>query len=218
MDGLFAPPLETFRPLSGFDGSGLSTLSSRRLQRRHAQLGAGRQRLAERLFFAVLPDAASAEEIADRARRLRLSHGLTGKPFEKEHFHVPLFHVGGAVCDSPNDLVEALTERASKMVMPSFRVAFDRVMSFRNGALVLSGDDGVIGLEVLQQRLSDVLDGRPRRARPFTPHLTLLRDSQRIAKHPIEPISWTVREIVLVHSQLGRTRHQHLARLPLVTG
>ena len=99
--------------------------------------------------------------------------------------------------------------------MPSFRVAFDRAMSFRNGALVLSGDDSVIGLEVLQQRLSDVLDGRPRPARSFTPHLTLLRDSQRVAAHPIEPISWTVREVVLVHSLLGRTTHRHLARLPL---
>jgi RNA 2',3'-cyclic 3'-phosphodiesterase len=217
VDGLFAPPLEMFRPSSGVDGNRLPILSSRRLQRRHDQIGAGRQRLTDRLSFAVLPDAATAEDIADRARRLRLSHGLTGKPLQKEHFHVTLFHVGDAVCDPPTELVEMLTERAAKVVMPSFRVAFDRVMSFRNGALVLSGDDSVIGLEVLQQRLSDVLDGRPRPARPFTPHLTLLRDSQRIAKHPIEPISWTVREVMLVHSLLGRTTHRHLARLPLVT-
>lgn len=115
-----------------------------------------------------------------------LSHGLTGKPFEKEHFHVPLFHVGNAVCDPPTKLVEILTERAAKVVMPSFRVAFDRAMSFRNGALVLAGDDSVIGVEVLQQRLSDALDGRPRPARPFTPHLTLLRDSQRVATDQLD--------------------------------
>jgi len=146
---------------------------------------------------------------------LRLSHGLTGKPLDKEHFHVPLFHVGNDVCVPPPELVEILTERAARVVMPSFRVAFDRVMSFRNGALVLSGADSVIGLEVLQQRLSDALDGRPRPARPFTPHVTLLRDGQRVDAHPIEPISWTVRDVVLVHSLLGRTTHRHLARLPL---
>ena len=214
MDGLFATPFDTFNPSSGLSGNRLSMLSARRLRRRHGQVGPRRSPPTDRLFFAVLPDADSAEDIADRARRLRMSHGLTGKPLQKEHFHVTLFHAGDGF-GFPTELVEVLAERAAKVVMPAFRVAFDRAMSFRNGALVLSGDDSVIGLEVLQQRLSDVLDGRPRPARSFTPHLTLLRDSQRVAAHPIEPISWTVREVVLVHSLLGRTTHRHLARLPL---
>jgi len=144
-----------------------------------------------------------------------MSHGLTGKPLQKEHFHVTLFHVGDDICDPSPELVDVLTERAARVVMPSFRAAFDRVMSFRNGALVLSGDDSVIGLEILQQRLSDALDGRPRPARSFTPHMTLLRDRQQVAAHPIEPVSWTVREVVLVHSLLGRTTHRYVARLPL---
>jgi RNA 2',3'-cyclic 3'-phosphodiesterase len=215
MDGLFATSLETLRPSSGVGSGRPPILSARRLQRRHDQIGPRKRCATDRLFFAVLPDAETAEDIADRARRLRMSHGLRGKPLEKEHFHVTLFHVGDDVCVPPTDLVELLIERAAKVVMPSFRVAFDRVMSFRNGALVLSGDDSVIGLEILQQRLSDALDGRPRPARRFTPHLTLLRDGQRVAAHPIEPISWTVREVVLVHSLLGRTTHRHLARLPL---
>jgi len=179
------------------------------LRRRHGQIGPRRSPPTDRLFFAVVPDADTAEDIADRARRLRLSHGLTGRPLQKEHFHVTLFHAGDGF-GFPTELVEVLTERASKVVMPPFRVAFDRVMSFRNGALVLSGNDSVVGMEVLQQRLSDVLDGRPRPARSFTPHLMLLRDSQRVAAHPIEPISRTVREVVLVHSLLGRTTHQHV--------
>lgn len=214
MDGLFATPFDAFSPSSGLSGNRLSMVSARRLRRRHGQVGPRRSPPTDRLFFAVLPDADTAEDIADRARRLRMSHGLTGKPLQKEHFHVTLFHAGDGF-GFPSELVEVLAERAAKVVMPAFRVAFDRAMSFRNGALVLSGDDSTIGLEVLQQRLSDVLDGRPRPARSFTPHLTLLRDSQRVAAHPIEPISWTVREVVLVHSLLGRTTHRHLARLPL---
>jgi 2'-5' RNA ligase len=60
-----------------------------------------------------------------------------------------------------------------------------------------------------------VTSGRPRPARPFTPHLTLLRDRHLVPEHDISPIEWEVREIVLVHSLLGRTVHRHLARVPL---
>ena len=107
-------------------------------------------------------------------------------------------------------------ERLSSVVMPAFRVAFDRVGSFRNGAVVLRGDESLIGLEVLQQRVSDAFDTRPHAARAFTPHVTLLRDAKRVEEHDITPIEWTVKEVVLVHSLLGRTTHRHVARLPLV--
>ena len=72
-----------------------------------------------------------------------------------------------------------------------------------------------VGLDVLQQRLSDALDGEPRQARPFTPHVTLLRDRHRVPEQRIEPIEWTVRELVLVHSLIGRPAHRHLARWSL---
>jgi RNA 2',3'-cyclic 3'-phosphodiesterase len=79
----------------------------------------------------------------------------------------------------------------------------------------LRGDESLIGLEILQQRLSDSLDGRPQRARAFTPHMTLLRDAHRVPDHDIEPIEWQVQDVVLVHSLLGKTTHRHLARVPL---
>jgi 2'-5' RNA ligase len=46
----------------------------------------------------------------------------------------------------------------------------------------------------------------------FTPHVTLLYDRRNVEEQPIEPISWTVREFVLIHSMQG---HTHLARWPL---
>ena len=211
MNDLFAAPSETFRPIFGAGRDRPSGLTARRARRRHAQIGPAR---TDRLFLAVLPDPETASRISCLARHLRIGHGLTGKPLEPEHFHVTLCHIGDGV-GLPSELVESVTERAAGVVMPSFRVAFDRALSFSNGALVLSGDESVIGLEVLQQRLSDAFDGRPQPARRFTPHLTLLRDGHRIPEQPIEPISWTVREVVLVHSLLGRTTHRHLARLPL---
>jgi 2'-5' RNA ligase len=180
----------------------------RRLRRRHEALAGP---ATDRLFLAVLPDAETAGRIAQMARHLRVSHGLSGKPLRPEHFHVTLCHIETGIGLTPG-VVESVKASAASVAMPSFRVCFDRAGSFRNGALVLRGDDGVIGLDILQQRLSDALDGEPRRARHFTPHVTLLRDGHRVPEQAIEPIEWNVREVVLVHSQIGRTEHRHIAR------
>lgn len=215
MNELFATPPETFRPALGVSRERPALLTARRMRRRHVEIG-GRsgRRATDRLFLAVLPDPDTAARIAQLARHLRIGHDLTGKPLEAAHFHVTLCHIGDGI-GLPREVVTAVTERTRDVAMPPFKVMFDRVKSFRNGALVLCGDDSVVGLEVLQQRLSDALDGRPGPARPFTPHVTLLRDGQIVAEQPIEPIGWTVREVVLVHSLLGQTTHRHVARLPL---
>jgi 2'-5' RNA ligase len=186
-------------------------LMIRRLRRRHEAL-AGRP--TDRLFLAVVPDAETADRIAQIARHLRISHGLSGRPLHPEHLHVTLCHIETGIGFTPG-VVDSVKACATAVAMPSFRVCFDRAESFKNGALVLRGDDGTIGLDVLQQRLSDALDGEPHRARSYTPHVTLLRDNHRVPEQRIEPIEWTVREVVLVHSLLGRTTHRHVARWPL---
>jgi 2'-5' RNA ligase len=186
-------------------------LAIRRLRRRQEALA---ERPTDRLFLAVLPDAETAVRIAQTARHLRLSHGLAGRPLQPDHFHVTLCHIETGIGLTPGK-VDEVKACAASVAMPSFRVGFDRAESFRNGALVLRGDDGTIGLDVLQQRLSDALDDAPRKARSFTPHVTLLRDNHRVPEQRIEPIEWTVRELVLVHSLLGRTTHRHLARWSL---
>jgi RNA 2',3'-cyclic 3'-phosphodiesterase len=219
--GLFTRTNDLLNSMPGLAGPMNRTpsqLFARRLRRRHAGLGpvAAQRQATDRLFFAVRPDQETAARIAERTMRWRAAHGLTGKPLKPEHLHVTLFHVGDDDTPPPAELIEALGERAAQIAMPAFRVEFDRVMSFRNGAFVLGGNDHLIGLHVLQQRLSDALDARPGPARRFEPHVTLLRDSQRIAEQPIEPISWTAREIVLVHSLLGQTIHRDVVRVPLL--
>jgi RNA 2',3'-cyclic 3'-phosphodiesterase len=215
-----APSFSAFPPVL----QGMSVLKTRRHQRVHARLaqlalpryphGKPKSGATDRLFLAVVPPADVAARIARLARHLKIGHDLRGKPLEPAHFHVTLCHLGDGI-GVPADVVALATERTASIAMPSFKVAFDRVESFKNGALVMRGDDSVIGLEVLQQRLSDALDGSPQLARPFTPHLTLLRDRHLVPEHDIEPIEWQVEEVVLVHSLLGKTTHRHLARVPL---
>jgi RNA 2',3'-cyclic 3'-phosphodiesterase len=59
---------------------------------------------------------------------------------------------------------------------------------------------------------------KPFVANSFEPHVTLLRDRTRVAKldeRVIEPIGWTVRDLVLIHSSLGRGRYQLYGRWQL---
>lgn len=203
------------RPPVSFEHGLAKRLSANRLQRHSRQLLRPQKAATDRLFLAALPDAETAERIADLGRRLRIGHELRGKLIRPEHLHVTLHLVDQDVEAPSSSKIDAVMDRLAGVTMPSFKVAFDRVGSFRNGAFVLRGDDSLIGLEVLQQRVSDAFDARPQAARTFTPHVTLLRDSRLVEGHDITPIEWTVKEVVLVHSLLGRTTHRHVARLPL---
>lgn len=218
MSALFGATIETLggrQPLAPRLEPGLARVGVDRFRRRYAGLRRTKQSFTDRLFFAALPDAETAELISKRAAVWRAQHGLTGRLLKPGHFHVTLstVHEGHGLPDA--DEIDGWVARADEIPMPSFRVGFDRLMSFSNGALVLTGDDSTVGMEVLQQRLSDSLDDTPRPARRYTPHVTLLYDGRHIDAEPVEPITWTVREIVLVHSLIGQTTHRHIASIPL---
>ena len=218
MRGLFGSTVGAFEGEFGLPGlatHSVSRVAAQRLRRRHAGLRPVKVPATDRLFFAILPDEETAAGIHERAERWRREHGLTGRLLRPEQFHVTLHVAEENPGVSLPGMIELLAERASTLAMPAFRVDFDRVLSFRNGAFVLSGDETTVGLQVLHQRLGDALDPTPRLARRFTPHLTLLRDGKHIAEHDVERIGWTVREVVLVHSLIGQTTHRHVARIPL---
>ena len=115
------------------------------------------------------------------------------------------------------------SETAAAIRAAPFEVAFDCAMSFSgksNGRpLVLCSSKNLAALAAFQQTLSTAIRkaGLHQWVQPsFVPHVTLLYDGRRVPKQAIEPISWTVREFVLVHSLLGRSRHEPLARWPLL--
>src|SRR6202043_848028 len=103
--------------------------------------------------------------------------------------------------------------------MKPFEVSFDRTSSFRgklgNHPFVLLGDNGLSRLRSFRRTLGAAMMRKGFRRlvnTGFTPHVTLLYDIRNVEEQPIEPILWTVREFVLVHSMRG---HAHLARWPL---
>jgi RNA 2',3'-cyclic 3'-phosphodiesterase len=169
----------------------------------------------DRLFLAAVPDTATADRIAGMARRLKYAYGFTGKLTPPDRLHVSLFFLGGL----PDDMVRAACAGLSDVRAPPFEIVFDRGVSFRSRAscrpFVLVGDDGPSRLKSFRQMLSEALirKGLRRRASTsFTPHITLLYDVRGVDEHPVAPITWSVRDFVLIRSEQG---HTHLMRWPL---
>jgi RNA 2',3'-cyclic 3'-phosphodiesterase len=170
----------------------------------------------DRLLFLVYADRTAAVAAVETGRDVRNEYGLRGALLLSHHIHSTIWRVHDGFSPPPDELIAALAACAKRVSTPAFRVSFDRVESFVGGALVLRGEEGVVGLELLHENLKAVL-GIKRTSR-FVPHLTLLRDKYRLLPSmPIEPIEWTVSEFVLVHSLLGKTTHRVLARFPLVS-
>jgi RNA 2',3'-cyclic 3'-phosphodiesterase len=179
------------------------------------------QRATDGLFFALFPDANAAARIAVLARRLRGDYGLRGAPLRTDRFHVTLHHLGN-YAGLPQGVVAMASQAAAAVAMPPFNIGFNRVASFssapRNRPLVLLGHDGVAAVTVFQQALGMTMKkaGLGRWAKlGYTPHLTLLYEDRCIAEHVVETIAWTAQTLILVHSLLGQTRHEALARWPM---
>jgi RNA 2',3'-cyclic 3'-phosphodiesterase len=170
------------------------------------------------LFFALFPDATAAQQLERIAHQQCIRHRLRGRPLAAGRFHVSLLGFGKHA-GLPRSLVAEAVETAATLAMPRFEVTFDRAMSFlgRPRPLVLCGGDGVAKLIAFQRTLGDAIQtrGLGRVKTQYTPHVTLLYDERGIERHAIEPVRWTVREFVLVHSLLGRTTHIPLGRWPL---
>jgi len=175
----------------------------------------------DRLFFALYPDPATAQCIAQTAQSLRQRCGLKGKPLEPERLHITLHHLGDTV-GVPAHVVVAATQAAEGLGAAAFDVTFDRADSFagraRKRPFVLRGEAGLAELLGFQQSLGVAMAkaglGRWVETR-FTPHVTLLYDDQLVGPQAIEPIHWRATEFVLVHSLLGQHKHVMLGRWPL---
>ncbi len=171
-----------------------------------------------RLYLGAVPDAHARLKIAGLSGVLRRAHRFAGNPTRPDRLHVSLLFLGGFLGGPSQELVRIGHEVGAAVRMPKFDVVFDRTVSFRGRPgqrpFVLVGQDGCTPLQSLRQQMLQALmrTGLKGWARTFTPHVTLWYGEREVDEHPIEPIGWTVREFVLIHSLRG---HTHLARWPL---
>jgi len=173
------------------------------------------------LFLAVFPDDRTAQQIIDLGNTLRRIHEMRGRLRPISHLHVSLLFFGGTM-DVPATVVETVGHmcKAVAAVTSPFEIKFDRVLSFRgrpgNHPLVLVGDDhgndGVRNLNgLLNTEFLEYFSSPPSTPK-FAPHLTLLYDKQELAPKPIEPVSWVVKEVIFVRSEVGATKYHWLGR------
>lgn len=173
------------------------------------------------LFFAVLPPPAVAARIAERAENWRRRRGLHARPRRPELLHISLNGVGLYV-DLPDNVVQAAVDAGSRVEMAPFEVTFDRALSFKSTGprpFVLCSSGNHAGLAELRRAIGSSMQGIGFRGSDhgFTPHVTLLYTDELLPETSIdEPVSWTVRDFVLVHSLHGRSRHVHRRRWPLL--
>ena len=174
------------------------------------------QPATDRLFLGICPDSRTAGELNALAHRLAIGHELRGRAICARRLHATVHHIGDGVGVDAST-VELAKRAAADVAMPPFRVEFNTVRSFRNGAFVLCGDEGVAGLETLQQQVGRLMEnaGLGKSFQDYTPHVTLLWDSHLVPEHPITPVGWWVRDFVLIRSLLGQSRYEFLARFPL---
>ncbi len=173
-----------------------------------------------RVFFALQPDAPAAELIAGLTADARKRLSLSGKPVAAPRLHLSLNFVGGFRGPPPRAAIDKASQAAARVAVRPFAVSLNRLESWRGDPypLVLAGEDGMIGVEGLHTALHKALravEMAPRREPEISPHIALLWDRREVAAEVVEPVTWTVREFVLIDSVFGEGRHEVLGRWPL---
>jgi 2'-5' RNA ligase len=171
------------------------------------------------LFFAAVPDPATAERMREVARELASRHRLRSAPRPAQRLHLSLRSVG-AYASLPDKVVCAAMTAGSAVEAAPFGIVFDRALSFRGGLrrplVLLCRDEAAPA--ALERALGAAMRaaGLPVGAGRSIPHVALLYDDAVVPETVLrEPIVWTVRDFVLLHSLYGQGRHRHLARWPL---
>ncbi len=151
-----------------------------------------------RLFFALWPDG-KARGLLDRATA-KIHRHCGGRQTRPETIHLTLVFLGDVAVARLDELRLAVAD----ISLPAFTVEIDRAGWWRHNRIVWAGLEGVpppladlVGQ--LRERLKNsefVFD-----AKPFVPHITLLRKAHcPDSEFPTLAARWEAREFVLVRS------------------
>lgn len=174
------------------------------------------------LFFALLPDDATRQRIADITTHLHRP-AAGGRPLRPARYHLTLQYLG-QYQRLPPTLPEQAAVAAEAVRVPGFALSLDCAGSFRAHSHIwwLGSRAAPEGLGLLWRELGKSLvraGVRTQSGSDFTPHVTIVRDaSQAMPLTAIEPVVWPVRAVALVRSSGPHHRHSVLGHWPLAAG
>jgi RNA 2',3'-cyclic 3'-phosphodiesterase len=177
--------------------------------------------MSDPLFLAIKPDVDAAMQIYQLAGIIKRARGFEGDLIGPERLHISLFSLGWWD-DWREKMIAKVDQAAAELKVLPFEITLDRTMSFLNypdnHAFVLVGSGGVDRLKTFHTLLGATMTKNDLRRRVHTistPHVTLLYDKRVVDEQPIEPVSWTIRDFVLVRSLYRQTKHIDVARWQL---
>ena len=181
----------------------------------------GKPSVPHALFFAGIASEQGAADLHELARVIDRQHGVGGGLLEPGRLHVSLFAVGAYLDARPDEDIARWCRAADSVECRASEIVFDRIATFGgegNPLVLKSSDDvGCAGLLALHQALDIALadSGERIKRQRITPHMTLSYRGKRIAETAIEPVRWTLKQLVLIDSHVGAHRHDIIGRWPL---
>lgn len=171
-----------------------------------------RNQTFHRLFFAITPDTVTA----------RRTHAFV-EPFAQGAALLPpdRLHVTMAITNDysifPDQAAETLCAIGDGVTADPFALSLDRLVASRSSVALRPGLK-VPALSTLAERLGKAMRsaGLYRDDYRFSAHQTAFYRKGEPWQRPINGFEWDVRDFVLIHSEVGRSRHTVLKRWPLV--
>lgn len=160
---------------------------------------ASREEARLRVFFALWPDAVTAAALHARGRQLHARCG--GRVMRRDTLHLTLAFLG----DVPASSLDDLGRLAARLEGKAFDLILDRSGSWQRNRIVwLAPATLPATLAALVEALGDALAAAGFRveARPFSPHITLLRNAHAAPSDDVfPPLRWRVGGFALVASE-----------------
>lgn len=181
-----------------------------------------RPKMPERLFLGLFPDETAKLAAHRLSLQTRSEFGLVGSQLAAERYHTSLMHLSDRKRVRSRD--EYAAELAARIVrIPPFEITYSRMGSFpgapRKGQppkhpLILLADDGPV-TDLRAALGAELRKFRFRVPESFRPHLTLSYNRQFLPTRTVDPITFVVREFVLIHSRLWIKEYRILRRWTL---